>query len=368
LEDVAAQYLYAPAFAILFIPFTFMPIQATLIINTILHMLAYGLMIILWGKIFREFNLEKASRIFVWTLPIWLIFSPFWDDLNYLNIYTIMALVATLFIEAIIKEDILSSSIWLTLILITKPQWAVMMAVPLLLGRYKFFLKLILGAIVGYVLVALLTVLVGGPGYAISQYREQFQFLARLSGDYPWRGPDSGFLGYNHSIKQIIVFIAGVNPRTLRLADIVKGLFLLPLAVLAVKHFFHPVRKPGYQVPELALEFAFILYLGAFLWLDLVWEIFLSVAVVVYLFAVEDGRWVKLLILAIFIPYAILDIWRVIVYAAGSPMYNDAYFVWDYSTYIPIIMMVILALYGVVIKRLWQHRFIPQTLNASQVH
>jgi len=258
-----------------------------------------------------------------------------------------------LFIEAVLNENLLLSSLWLTLMLITKPQWAVIVAVPLLLGRYKYFLKLVLGAVIGYVLVGLLTALVSNPAYTLTQYRDQLQFLARLSGAYPWRGPSDGYLGYNHSIKQIIVFFAGVNSKTLLLSDIVKGIFLVPLGVVAIRYLFHPIRKPGYQVPQLALEFAFILYLGAFIWLDLVWEAFLGIAVVIYLLSVETGKPVRTLILAIFLPYAILDVWRIIVYAAGSPMYNDAYLAWDYSTYIPIIMMVIVVLYGVVIKRLW---------------
>ncbi len=359
LDYIAAHYLYAPAFAILFIPFTLIPIQASLLIQSGLHLLAYCLVIFLWARIFHEFHLEKASRVFVWMLPVWLVYSPFWDDLNLLNIYTIMALVGTLFIEAMLNEKVVLSSLWLTLILVTKPQFAVLMAVPLLLGRYRFFLKLAVGAIAGYFLVGLLTALASSPGYSLAQYGEQFQFLVRLSRDYPWRGPENGFLGYNHSIKQIVLFLGGVNPGMIRLADILKGVLLLPLGIVMIKQVLHPARIPGNQAPRLALELTFLLYLGAFIWLDLVWDLFLAIAIVIYLLGEESGKAVRAVVLVFFMAYALLDILRVILLVIGSPMLYGTYFLWDYSAYIPVIMLVVIVLYWICLKRLWRIRIEP---------
>lgn len=353
LAFVEGHYLYAPAFAILFIPFLRLPLQITLLVHLFLHIAAYCLLFFLWGKIFQEFRLEKASKMLVQTIPAWLIFSAFWNDLLYLNIYTFMALIATLFILAILKEDLLPASIWLTLMLATKPQWAIVAAVPLLVGRYRFFIKLVLGALVGYVIVGVISILASSPVYVINQYREQFQFLARLSRDYPWRGTEAGFLGYNHSIKQIIVFFAGATPVNLLLVNIVKYILCIPLGVVVIWRLIHPVRRTGDQLPQITLELSFLLYLGAFLWLDLVWEITLGIAIFTYLLAIVNQRFEKAFILGVFIPYAAVDIWRIVTYAIGAPLINDSYFAWDYSIYVPLIMIVILVLYGVLIKRNW---------------
>jgi len=359
LAFVEAHYLYAPAFAILFIPFLKLPLQITLLIHSFLHIAAYCLLFFLWGKIFQEFHLEKASKMLVRTIPMWLIFSAFWDDLLYVNIYTFMALIATLFILAILRENHLSASIWLTLMLVTKPQWAILALVPLLLGRYKFFLKLVGGAIIGYAVICVITILASTPGYVINQYREQFQFLARLSRDYPWRGPDTGFLGYNHSIKQIIVFFTGITSTNLWLADILKYILCIPLGVVVIWYLIHPVHRTGEQLPQSTLELSFLLYLGAFLWLDLVWEITLGIVIFTYLLSVVNRQFEKILILSVFIPYGAVDIWRVLAYAFGSPLVNESYVAWDFSAYVPIIIIVLLMFYAILIKRLWPKRAIP---------
>src|SRR5262245_7673410 len=106
--------------------------------------------------------MPQANVILAWTLPVWLIFSGFWGDLGYLNIYILMALLATLLIDALLADDLLASVLWLSLILQTKPQWVFAAALPLLLGHYRFFFRLIGLAAVTYVGIAALTIAVVG--------------------------------------------------------------------------------------------------------------------------------------------------------------------------------------------------------------
>ncbi len=71
--------------------------------------------------------------------------------LDVLNIYILLALQATLLIDAVLRERLGWALLWLSLILQTKPMWAFAAAVPLLLGRYRFFLRLVGGAVAIYV-------------------------------------------------------------------------------------------------------------------------------------------------------------------------------------------------------------------------
>jgi hypothetical protein len=181
-----------------------------------------------------------------------------------------------------------------------------------------------------------------------------------LGQDFPWRGPETGFLGYNHSIKQIFVYFLGNTPTNLLIATIVKTVLLVPLVVITIHRIFHPIRQPNLQI-TVVLETALLIYLGAFIWLDIVWEASLAIAVFTYLMAAIPNRTPKIIITGIFLPYAILDVWRLLCYIAGSPMINGAYLKWDYSMYIPTTMIVILTFYTVLVAKLW-----PWPIRARQ--
>ena len=85
-----------------------------------------------------------------WTLPVWIIFSAFWGDLAYLNIYVITALCCTLLIEAILAERLGWALVWASLLLPTKPYLVFPLIIPLILGRPRFFWKLLVGTITAY--------------------------------------------------------------------------------------------------------------------------------------------------------------------------------------------------------------------------
>ena len=343
LEILEYHFPYPPVYALLFVPFLWLPKQVTIFIHLILHILAYCAIFWRWGKIFQHWNLEKASKTLILTLPVWFFFSAFWDDLIYLNIYTIMALLGTLFIESTLKEDLRGATLWLTLILITKPMWAFAAAIPLFIGNYRFFGKLIAYSLVSYLTLSIATLLIGGSSYVWGQYQDYVHLLTRLGQDFPWRGPESGFLGYNHSIKQIFVFFLGPSSTILLIATLTKIILLVPVAILAIKKVIRPLGEVQENITTI-LELTLLLYLGAFIWLDIVWEATLSIAIFAYILSTVDRK-AKVIISAIFLPYAILDFWRLAGYLAGLPMIHDAYLVSDYSMYIPTTMLVIVTMY-----------------------
>ena len=355
LEHVEAHYLYSPAFAFFFAPLLLLPLPILLPIMVVIHLLAYGLLYIWWGRIFEQNQLTAVARGWARLLPLYLVFSPFWDDLAYMNTYIMIALFATLLIDAILQEKLGWASFWLgAVILPIKPHWAFALALPLLLGRYRFFLKLLSGAVVAYLLVAGITIVAGGVEYGIRQYQDYFAFLSRLTRDYPWWGPDKPFLGYNHSILQIVLYMLGVSAANMRLATILKLILLLPLGWISLRFLRNPSNRAGREVPETALALAFAFYLGAFIWLDMVWELSLGIVIFAYLIATSKQRWIQVLLWALFGPYALLDIWRLVSYIAlgDDVLYEGAYVLTDPLIYVPWIMMVLLVFYGILIVRL----------------
>jgi hypothetical protein len=356
LERLEDHYPYAPSFALAFVPFLWLSPVGVSVVHTLLHFVAYGIMYFSWGRIFKRLNLERAAKMLTWTLPVWLVFSSFWTDLGYLNIYIIIALFATLLIEAVLREHLGWSLLWLSVILQIKPHWAFAVAVPLLLGRKRFFFRLLALTAVGYIVITGITILIVGPAYGWGQYRDYVAFLGRLSRDFPWRGPEMAFLGYNHSIKQIVVYGLGVSQETLRLATVVKVLLLIPLGVTCLRHLLHPVNCRGDEEPQLGLDFAFALYLGAFIWLDMVWELSLGVALYPYLLGTTQQRFVRTWLHIGFLPYALLDPWRVgsLVFGGMNVILPGPYVATDPAIYMPMIMATILMLYVVLVARLWR--------------
>ncbi len=106
---------------------------------------------------------------------------------------------------------------------------------PLLLGRGRFFAKVLLGALLAYLGLGLVSMAVSSPAYILEQYQAYFRFMARLTQVHPWRtAAVDGFLGYNHSIVQLAVFLGGEGAR--RIGQGIKYLLLLPVGALLIAY------------------------------------------------------------------------------------------------------------------------------------
>lgn len=352
IEQLEGLYQYAPSFAMASVPALWIHPALLLLFHTLMHLAAYALLYFWWDRIFRRFGLERAREMLAWTLPVWLVFSVFWADLLYLNIYIPMALLGTWLIEAVLEERLGWSVLWLSIILQIKPQWAFAAAVPLLLRRFRFFFRLLALALVVYVAIASAIIVVAGPDYGLQQYIEYFRFLGNLNSNFPWRGPDAPFLGYNHSITQTVFYLAGISPETFNLAVVVKLLFLAPLAIIGLRHLIQIDHK---VTRRLGLDWAFALYLGAFIWLDIVWEAALVIAIFPYLLAILKRPVVKHVLWGVMVFYALIDAWQIVSFLIlGNDALSGSYVVTDPSIYIPLVMIVILIFYIPLLLRLWQ--------------
>jgi len=361
-------YQYSPLYALVFVPFLWLPDLATMGVFTLLHLGAYAVLYWRWQLIFRQLQLDRARQMLIYFLPLWIVFAQFWADLSYLNIYIFMALLSTLLIESILKDNLELSVLWLSIILQAKPQWAFPTLLPLILGRYRFFLRLIMYTILAYASAALITIAILGWTYGPAQYADYVRLLLRIqSGGYPWRTPEASFLGYNHSIKQIMVYLFGASRTVLFSATVLKIMVLLPLAGLILQCTIRPIRLLAANPEECRefLDFAFALYLGAFIWLDVVWELTLGIIVFIYLMATLKRMWTKSLSLVAFLPYAFRDVWQLLSVAVFSmdQVLVDAYVLTDPSIYVPITMLIILTFYTLMVRRIWT----TQKLRTSSI-
>jgi hypothetical protein len=355
LEVLEYHFNYAPSFALFFMPVLLLPLNILVPLLVILHIVVYVLLYIVWARIFEKNNLTSVAVTWAKLLPLFLVFSVFWDDLAYMNIYLLTALFATFLIEAVLDESLGWAILWLGVVIMPiKPHWGFALVIPLLLGRYRFFFKLLAGSLIAYLAVAGITILAGGVEYGIRQYQDYFAFLARLSRDFPWRGPDQPFLGYNHSILQVVLYYLGVSAANMQIATILKLLLLLPLGWISFKFLRHPLDKPGHEVPEIALSLAFVFYMGAFIWLDMVWELSLGLVIFAFLLATTQPGNMKIFLWILFAPYALLDIWRLVSYIilGESVLYEDSYVLTDPLIYVPWIMMILLVFYTLLLTRL----------------
>jgi len=349
IEAMEGLYFYAPSFTVFLLPFVWLPEKVATCLWFALCLAAYGGLFLTWRWIFRFLGLEKAGQALLLSLPLWIAFSPFWDDATYLNIYTVMALVGSWLIAAVLQERLALGACCLALILATKPHWAFALALPLLLGRKRFFWKLLAGALAVYLGLAGVSMALSSPIYILEQYRAYVSFLTHLTQMHPWRTAADGFLGYNHSIVQVAIFLGGERARLL--GQVVKYLLLLPGGVVLLAYGGRKSAAPARREEPLLL--AFLLYLMAFLWLDLLWELYLTVAIYPFLLALDLRRPERTLAALVFLPYAWLDFWRVMVYALGSPMVNEAYLAWDFSAYLPWILLTGLVFYFLLLRRVW---------------
>ena len=355
LAVIEYHFNYAPSFALFFMPVLLLPLNILVPLLVLTHIAVYILFYLAWARIFEKNRLASVALIWAKLLPLFLVFTVFWDDLAYMNIYLLTALFATFFIEAVLDENLVWAIFWLGVVLLPiKPHWGFALAVPLLLGRYKFFFKLLAGSVAAYLVVAGITILAGGLDYGIRQYHDYFAFLARLARDFPWRGPDQPFLGYNHSIMQVVLYYFGASPANMQAATILKLILLLPLGWISIKFLRRPLNKKGNEVPELALALAFAFYLGAFIWLDMVWELSLGLVLFAFLLATTPQKNTKILLWILFAPYALLDIWRLGSYMAlgESVLYQDSYVLTDPLIHVPWIMIVLLVFYVLLLQRL----------------
>lgn len=348
-------YAYSPAFAMLSGLLTFLPYKLVWVFDALLHILAYGLLYWRWFLIFRRQGLGSSAEQLIRLFPLWIVFTGLLYEIAYMNIYIFMALVAPLVLEAMLDQQAGKAILCLAILLPIKPQWAFALGIPVLLGQWRFLAKVAAGAMLAYLAVILVTVLVSGS-YAWGQYREYVQFLRTLPGSFPWNTmAREGHIGYNNSILQLVNFFTNSAAYGLFLTTAIKLLLSLPLVWFYWRYGLAARRRD----PGLLLEWAFALYLLAFLWLDVVTELTLGIVIFCYLLGTLPEQWLKTFARVVFLPYALTLLWITFSGIASfvAPLPDILI---DPSLFIPFILIAMLGLYSLVIWQLNNKFVVPE--------
>jgi hypothetical protein len=344
-------YAYSPFFALALSPLTFIPYELVWVGDMLLHLIAYFVLYWRWYTIFRQFKLDSVAEILIKLFPLWLVFTGLLNEIMSQNIYIFMALASTLLIEAMLKEHVGASIWWLTILLPIKPQWAFAVVIPLLLRRWRFLSKVIVGGLIAYLGTIMVTVIFAGT-YALEQYLAYIDFLQTIPKTFFWNTlAVNGHIGYNNSIMQLVIFFTNNASYSENLTLGIKVLVLLPL--LVVVWLFRQLKYP--ISINLKLEWAFIVYIGAFLCLDVVTELTLGIVILSYLLGTLSNRKLRLIAWVVFIPYALsflgAMIFQPLFYALSLP-----YEIADPSLFIPVILIAMLGFYALLFRQMWKKR------------
>jgi hypothetical protein len=366
--DTFDEYNYTPFYALLISQIaTRLPFAWHALLHGLLSLAAYAALFLTWRHLFPALGAPRAADMLVSLLPVWLIYTAWWGDAILLNLYVILAVAVSWLFYFIWQGRLGPAAVLLIAILQVKPQWAFALALPLLLGRTRFFFKLLALVAAGYLAAAASTVWLLGADYGLAQYAAYYRMLAIAPYQIPWHGPGE-YIGYDHSIAQIYFYLFGYREAAWPIVRAVKAAILLPLAAVAIPLIRRNQAQPHLLRASLAVEVFFALYFAAFIWLDLVWETTLSIVVFAYLWAQLADRRARWLVGLPFMWYAVADVWQLIgipaaaavwgastVASQGPPLWADP------SFRVPIIMVVILVFYGVLLVRLWQPVAVGQT-------
>jgi hypothetical protein len=349
------MFNYSPVFAFLFTPFALAPQWLGFGLLFVLHLLAYAVTYLVWGSLLRRTS-RLAGEILLWSLPLWIAYGPFWADLGFGNIYAFMACAATLLLDAILERRLGWAVLWLSLIAPAKPQWTFAALIPLLLGQRRFFFRLIAYVLLVYALLVGIMVVVLGPGYTWTQHVAFVQHLSSMGQRLPWRA-NWPYLGYNHSVTSVITYVLGLSDTTLLLSVVVRLVLLLPLLRVILLQLLRPVRRDKRDAEWLSVAFFMALYMGTWIWLDMVGEIALGVVVFVYLSARTA---IKKPVRAVFLLYVFLDVWRLVTLAidvvagVGLVDMERVIFYADPTYYAPILLCIILVFYFLLVDDIKQ--------------
>jgi hypothetical protein len=301
---------------------------------------AWGLAGWLWRAVFRDLFPEQPGLWRAW-LPFWLVYSQWFADQNYLNLYSLLVALAGALALALLRGRLGLAILLAALILQTKPHYAFLLMLPCLSGHWRLAARLWAGVAVAYLGIAGLTLWAVGWSYGLSLYGDYLYFLATIPQGYPWSGH---YLGLNHSWLSILHWLFGLQPWAPFAAGGLKLITGLPLAWRGWVWLRRP-PLPGH--PAAALGFALALHLWLLTTLDQLWEVSLAVVAAAYLWGAGSARarWWGAVIGGGFALVGLLQlgVWRLAL-AWGWSM--DAL---DPTAHLPILMLVALSLYGLTL-------------------
>jgi hypothetical protein len=341
---------YSPAAALFFRQWIIdpLPFRCYSYLHLFLIYAAYLLAWLSWRIVFRQLPLpEGVGAMHAW-LPLWLVYSQWFADQNFLNIYIFLLLLTGLLTLAVLHRQTIIVVLLAVIIAQTKPHYLYPLLLPLLAGHWRFFSRVALGSLVGYGIVAAGTVIIVGSDYGLSLYGQYFVFLTTIAERYPWL---DYYLGYNHSWQSILNWLFARQTWTAPLVAILRLTCLLPFVWLAWRWWYYrrTVTESGRDVVALGLALA--IHLWAISALDQLWEVTSAIIVFTYLQAVGT-RFTQRWSVIVFVPFALLGLAQLIGWRVAWMLELPGDWL-DITAQLPVMMVVSLGLYGLTLAAIW---------------
>lgn len=198
---------YMPAFFALFSVFTGIADKGVFAWVWLgLLLAAYLAAIPLWRRILETYRPQRLTPA-LWSVifALALLATDFWANLYYGNAVLALVLLAGVSVYGIYHQQPILTSLAIYLTVITKPQWAflpaVMLLIMLLEPLYRGFVGRTVMLVVGlYLLITALMMLQTSPAYTVQLLEDNIRFILQTNANYPYeRG-----LSYNASWQQML--------------------------------------------------------------------------------------------------------------------------------------------------------------------
>lgn len=289
----------------------------------------------LWQRAFRAAQLPQAETASLRWAPIWLVYSQWFADQNYLNLYTLLLALVGALTWAVLHKRTGLAVLLAIVIAQTKPHYLFPLLIPGLLGQWRFTLKLALGCLVGYAATVAVTFAVAGTEFGVTLYRDYLGFLTTIPERYPWVPYQ---LMYNNSWRSMSHWVFGFPAWEALAVNGLRALTAFPLVWIAWRWW----RARRTLTAAQALGAVFALHVWALTALDQVWEATTLIVVFAYVLALASDR-AHGIATAIFWPYALLGFVQLIGWRWLSG---------DFTSELPVIMAATLGMYGVLVVSL----------------
>jgi hypothetical protein len=219
--------------------------------------------------------------------------------------------------------------------------------IPLLLGHWRWWLKVVIGSGVGYGLTVLLTLFVAGLDFGWVLYQDYAGHLLNIAERYPW----TMHIFYNHSWQSILYWLFGFQGWVRPAVTVIRLLFLMPLLWLLWRWGQSP--PDAERRSPLALGLCFAAHLWALMLVSDLWEAQLLIVVFAYLLAVggpQVRRWATL----ISVPFSLLSVAQLAGWWAARQL-GRPFTDFDMAARLPVIMLAVVGIDLLLLLTLRSH-------------
>ncbi|MGQ0601615.1 MAG: glycosyltransferase 87 family protein [Anaerolineales bacterium] len=324
------------------------PLRAATYLYFALAVLAQPLAWWIWRSVFRAVHLSRADNAMILWAPLWLVYSQWFFDLTYLNVSTFWLCLAGALTWAVLRQRTGWVVLLVVVIALAKPHHVYPLLIPMLLGQWRWWLKVVTASGVGYGLTILMTFSRVGPDFGFGLYRDYLDHLLNIAERYPW----TDHIFYNHSWRSILYWLFGFQTWVGPAVTAIRLLFLIPVLWLLWRWWQRP-QLGSERRSQLALGICFAAHLWALMLVSDLWEAQLLIVVFAYLLAFGGpliGRWAMLMM----VPFSLLSVAQLAGWWIAHQL-GRSFTDFDVVARLPVIMLAVIGIYLLLFTVLRSH-------------